>query len=203
MMNIEFWNNEGVQKVFTHPLCSQWLTCVDRTVPILDLGCGYGRLTPELVKEGFTTLSGYDFSKSLIKRAIHENPGASYTNSIEALTGKSFGLVLCFALFTSCPSVSGQSELAALIDEFTPGGALLYLSDYETDDNPHYNERYEEQELNTYGCFKSGTAIFRHHTAGHFDTLFSKWRKLRERTLMSKTLNGNQIRIHQYLYTKP
>lgn len=202
MQNIEFWRNEGVQKVFTHPLCSEWLTALDRKASILDLGCGYGRLIPELRKEGFSTLFGYDFSAPLIERAIRENPEALYTKIVDELMGNSFDLVLCFALFTSCPSAGDQSKLVSLINSLTMENALLYISDYETDDNPDYNERYEQRELNIYGCFKSGTAIFRHHDTGHFDNLLLNWRRLEEKTLNSKTLNGNEIKIHQYLYAK-
>lgn len=202
MQNTEFWNNEGVQKVFTHPICSEWLDGLDREASITDLGCGYGRLTPELRKEGFFNLFGYDFSVPLIERAIRENPKASYTSSVDALTGKSFDLILCFALFTSCPSAGDQSELVSLINSITQENALLYISDYETSDNPAYNDRYEQRELNIYGCFKTGTAIFRHHEAGHFDNLLLNWKRLKERTLSSKTLNGNEIKIHQYLYAK-
>jgi SAM-dependent methyltransferase len=202
MLNTEYWNNEGVQKVFTHPICSEWLACLSREASILDLGCGYGRLTPELGKEGFNTLFGYDFSAPLIERAIRENPGSLYTSNVDELMGKSFDLIFCFALFTSCPSAGEQSNLVSLINSLTKEKALLYISDYETDDNPDYNERYEQRELNIYGCFKSGTAIFRHHDAGHFDNLLLDWRRIEEKTLNSKTLNGNEIKIHQYLYTK-
>ncbi|MFW6101878.1 MAG: class I SAM-dependent methyltransferase [Bacteroidota bacterium] len=202
MLNTEYWNNEGVQKVFTHSICSEWLACLSRDASILDLGCGYGRLTPELEKEGFNTLFGYDFSAPLIERAIRENPGSQYTSNVDELKGKYFDLILCFALFTSCPSSGEQSNLVSLINSLTKEKAFLYISDYEIADNPGYNERYEQRELNTYGCFKSGTAIFRHHDADHFDNLLLDWRRIKEKTLNSKTLNGNEIKIHQYLYTK-
>lgn len=202
MQNSDYWQNEGAQKVFTHPIHSEWLTGVDRNKSVLDFGCGYGRLTQDLRYQGFTLIHGYDPSEPLVERAIQENPGANYTNNIDQLCGKYFGLVLCFALFTSCPSASEQSELVSLINSVTQKRALLYISDYETDDNPHYLERYEQCQLNIYGCFQSGTAVFRHHEAGHFDRLLRNWRKLHERTEESKTLNGNEIRIHQYLYVK-
>ncbi len=202
MQNTEYWNNEGVQKNFTHPICSRWLADLDREASILDLGCGYGRLTPELRKEGFSRLFGYDFSVPLIDRAIRENPQAFYTSDIDALKNNSFDLILCFALFTSCPITAKQSELVALIDRLTQKNAQLYISDYETGDNPGYNERYEQRELNVYGCFKSESAIFRHHEADHFDNLLPNWKKIEERIMDSTTLNGNEIRIHQYLYTK-
>lgn len=202
MRNTDYWNNEGAQKVFTHPISLEWLAYLDRESSILDLGCGYGRLTPELKRLGFRNIIGFDSSPPLIERAFRENPGASYASELHALVDKSFNLVLCFALFTSCPLDLEQSELMCLINNHTNEDACLYISDYETDDNPHYGVRYEQRELNVYGCFRSETAIFRHHESGHFDNLLSSWIKLEERTLSSKTLNGNEITIHQYLYRK-
>lgn len=202
MRNTEYWNNEGAQKVFTHPISSEWLADLDRESSVLDLGCGYGRLTSDLRREGFRNIVGFDSSAPLIERAFRENPGASYANDINVLANKSFDLILCFSLFTSCPLIDEQLELMSLINSYTRESACLYISDYETGDNPHYRDRYEQRELNTYGCFKSATAIFRHHEPGHFDDLLSDWRKFEEQTLSSETLNGNEITIHQYLYEK-
>jgi len=200
--NSDYWHNEGAQKVFTHPVHEEWLKDVDRSSSILDFGCGYGRLTPDLREQGFTLINGYDLSAPMIERAIKENPDAVYTSNIDRLSEGNYDLVLCFALFTSCPTADEQSKLISLINSLTKKGTLLYISDYEIDDNPHYLERYEQRRLDIYGCFRSGTAVFRHHKPGHFDHLLSNWKKLQERSLDSKTLNGNEIKIHQYLYTK-
>jgi SAM-dependent methyltransferase len=202
MRNGQYWNSEGAKKVFTHPICSAWVASLDRQTSILDLGCGYGRLTPALMKDGFSMIVGYDSSAALIKRAIRENPGAHYTSNWAALLDTSFDLILCFALFTSCPSSEEQRELVSLIDACSHQNALLHISDYETGDNPNYQDRYEQRRLNTFGCFASGNAIFRHHEDRHFDRLLTNWRKKEERTLHSTTLNGNNIIIHQYLFAK-
>jgi SAM-dependent methyltransferase len=202
MLNTEYWNNEGVQKIFTHPICAEWIANLDRKATILDLGCGYGRLTTDLRKEGLLNIFGYDSSAPLIERAVLENPGAFYTSNIIDLSGKVFDLILCFALFTSCPSSDEQRGLILLVNKLSHENSLLYISDYETLDNPNYRERYEQQKLNTYGCFTSENAIFRHHESGHFDCLLPNWKRLEERRFSSKTLNGNDITVHQYLYVK-
>lgn len=202
MLNKEYWSGEGALKTFTHPLLSGWMDGFDRTSSVLDAGCGYGRLTPELKTYGFDDISGFDFSRPLIERALKENPGAFYTCDPHALEGRQFGLVLCFALFTSCPVTRDQADLISWLNSLTPDGAFLYISDYETSDNPDYENRYNQRELGVYGCFRSGKGIFRHHESGHFDALLAGWFKVDERTLESTTLNGNAIRIHQYLYRK-
>ena len=136
----------------------------------------------------------------MIGRAIRENPGATYTSSVKSLSGKPFDLIICFALFTSCPSSNEQIELASLINGLSQKNGLLYISDYETHDNPNYLERYKQRKIDIYGCFSSGNAVFRHHEPGHFDNLMAGWVRLKERLLSSKTLNGNNIIVHQYLY---
>lgn len=202
MRNTEYWNKEGAKKKFSHPFCSQWLNLFDPKSPVLDLGCGYGRLTPELLAQGYSNLVGYDASPVMIERARHENPGADYLCDLSLLSKKSFDLILCFALFTSCPSKLGQQELAALINSVSHKGTIVYISDYETCDNPDYQNRYNERQLDMYGCFTSGSGIFRHHEPEHFSCLLPGWEMQKEKALSSTTLNGNKITIHQYLYIK-
>lgn len=202
MLNSEYWNKEGAQKVFTHPICSEWLTRIEKNDVILDFGCGYGRLTPDPKQAGFSNIFSYDPSDVLIERAIRENPGAIYTSNAVDLLGKSFNLILCFALFTSCPTCDEQNELISQIDEFTRESSQLYISDYEIGDNQNYHDRYEQRELGIYGCFASGNVVFRHHQPGHFDNLLSNWRRINERKISSKSLNGNDINVHQYLFVK-
>ncbi len=202
MHNAAYWHNEGTRKVFTHPFCGKWLAALNREASVLDCGCGYGRLTPELSALGFDKLYGYDCSVPLIERARKENPGALYTNNIDDLLTKHFDIIICFALFTSCPAPNDQERLVSLINSVSNEKTLLYISDCEIEDNPQYHDRYEQRKLGIYGCFTSGSGIFRHHDAGHFDNLFSLWRRCEEKTVSGTTLHGNTVVIHQYLYEK-
>lgn len=202
MQNAEYRGKTGAQKKIIHPLDDEWMKGFDNVSAVLDFGCGNKRLTPDLIDYGFNTVVGYDISIPLIHQAFFGNAGSSYASELLQLTKNSFDLVLCFSLFTSCPSTNDQSKLATFINDHTNTNAYLYISDYETVDNPKYKTRYEEKQLNIYGCFKSSNAIFRHHEPGHFDNLFRNWKKVRDRSLPSEPLNGNQITIHQYLYKK-
>lgn len=202
MKNSEFWKKQGIQKVFTHPLCREWTACLDKKSCVLDFGCGYGRLTPVLQEDGFSDICGYDSSPAMIDRAKKENPGALYSNEFHSLSYRTFDLILCFALFTSVPCPEEQKNLVSLIEKVCGNKTGLYISDYETIDNPVYQKRYQERRLDVYGCFSSGDGIFRHHEPGHFDKLFPAWRKRHEKSLESRTMNGNNIIIHQYLFTR-
>ena len=202
MQNTDYWNREGTKKTFTHPINVEWLSDLTTTTTILDLGCGYGRIVKDLNQLGFSNIVGLDPSISMIERACEENPGPKYVTDPNELGNDQFDLVMCFALFTSCPAIREQSDLVSLINQHTHRHSLLYISDYTTEDNPHYLERYEQRKLNTFGCFQSSTAIFRHHIPDHFSVLFEDWVKIKERTFDSRTMNGSEIVVHQYLYRK-
>ena len=202
MQNKDYWNSEGSNKVFTHPICVEWLSGLNPMTTILDLGCGYGRIVNDLDQIGLNKIVGLDPSNQMIERACQENPGPKYISDQSDLGTDLFDLVICFALFNSCPSANEQSDLASLISNHTQWYSLLYISDYETEDNSHYRERYEQRKLNIFGCFESSTAIFRHHVPNHFCELFNNWSKIKERTVDSRTMNGNEIVVHQYLFQK-
>ena len=198
----EYQGRENAQRKYTHPLDYDWMKSFNNVSAVLDFGCGYGRLTPKLIDYGFSTVVGYDISVPLIHQAFFENAGTSSTSELLQLTRSSFDLVICFALFSSCPSADDQMKLATFISNHTNPDAYLYISDYETVDNPNCNVLYEQRQLDTYGCFESSGKILRHHEPGHFDNLFHNWKRIKDRPLPSMAVNGNQISIHQYLFQK-
>ncbi|WP_324611381.1 class I SAM-dependent methyltransferase, partial [Streptomyces sp. NRRL F-5755] len=71
-----FWETTGATKTFTHPLDTELLAAyVPRDAPVLDYGCGYGRLTAELVAAGYGDVRGVDVSRALVERGGREHPG--------------------------------------------------------------------------------------------------------------------------------
>ena len=202
-MNSGYWEDEGATKTFTHKLSPQWIQDLPGKSLILDLGCGYGRITKQLFEAGYTRIIGYDPSKAMIARALQENPGPTYTSSVKQILQEKFDLVICFALFTSCPEPDEQEKIKNLIEKQTCEHAHLYISDLLLSKNEHYTERYKQRRLGIYGCFRSGeTAIFRHHSDDHFSQLFPELKELKERTYQGETLTGNTIHISQFLLQK-
>lgn len=202
-MNIDYWENEGATKTFTHELSLKWVEDIPVDSTVLDFGCGYGRITKQLHNLGFKNIIGYDPSSMMISRAIAENIGPNYTSQIEEVSKHKYGLIVCFALFTSCPEPEDQLEIKEIIEKQTFKNSCLYISDYFTSENPHYSQKYEQKELGIYGCFgNKETVIFRHHEQDHFSKLFSEWTQINSRTVTGKTLNGNKINMSQLLYKK-
>ncbi|MCZ0973468.1 class I SAM-dependent methyltransferase [Streptomyces albulus] len=71
-----FWETTGAAKTFTHPIDPALLAeFVPRTARVLDYGCGYGRLTAELVGLGYGAVRGVDRSAALIARGRQAHPG--------------------------------------------------------------------------------------------------------------------------------
>lgn len=203
MINSSYWENEGANKKFTHELNPDWLKDVQLDSWVLDFGCGCGRVSKQLHEMGYTKTIGYDPSRSMISRAVKENPGPVYTSRKEDILKRKYNLVVCFALFTSCPEPENQMEIKNIIEKQTTSQACLYISDYLTAENAHYAARYEQKKLGIYGCFGSeDTAVFRHHDPYHFPQFFSAWEQLSKETRAGKTLNGNEINITQFFYKK-
>lgn len=202
MINAGFWREEGAAMRFTHPLPRSLLTMLSPAVKILDFGCGYGRLTGELLAEGYTDIVGYDCSEALLARAQEEHPGPRYTGDIGKTAGYGFDCVLAIGLFTSCPEDDAQQRIVRDIEAATHRNSLLLISDNFICDNPRYSSRYEERQLGIYGCFRSGGAIFRHHDREHFDRLLIDWQKERECLVAAETLHGNPVVIRQLLFRR-
>ena len=202
MKSDDYWKKEGSRKTFTHVINADWIQTLNRDTAVLDFGCGYGRLTPALQDYGFSNLFAYDPSEPLIQRAQQENPGATYTNDLETLRGKRFGLVLCFAVFTSCPDDKDQQDIVNSIESVTDKGAVLYISDYVMQDNPGYQERYQQREAGVLGRFTSGAGSFRHHDEAHFQKMLPAWQLDEDRKTPGKTMNGSDIVIHQFRFLR-
>jgi SAM-dependent methyltransferase len=202
-MNTDYWDKEGATKIFTHELFPKWIGNISLDSAVLDFGCGYGRIAKQLYSLGFENIIGYDPSERMISRAIDENHGPRYTSQIGEVLKHKYGLVICFALFTSCPEPENQLAIKEIIEKVTFKNSYLYISDYLTSENSHYSEKYEQRKLGIFGCFGTkDTVLFRHHKKNHFAKLFLEWKQINRRTVPGKTLNGNKINISQFLYKK-
>ncbi|MFH9422503.1 class I SAM-dependent methyltransferase [Streptomyces sp. NPDC017529] len=173
-----FWETTGAAKTFTHPLDHGLLDAyLPRDVPVLDYGCGYGRLTAEMVAAGYADVRGVDVSKALVERAGREHPGLRITRCPGPplpFADGSFGAALLFAVLTCVPGDGAQRDIAAELGRLVRPGGVLYVSDMPLQGDARNVARYEEfaSRYGTYGVFETPDGgVFRHHGPGHLHEL--------------------------------
>ncbi|WP_030670799.1 bifunctional 2-polyprenyl-6-hydroxyphenol methylase/3-demethylubiquinol 3-O-methyltransferase UbiG [Streptomyces rimosus] len=174
----EFWESAGAAKTFTHPLDTGLLeTYVPRDAPVLDYGCGYGRLTAELVAAGYADVQGVDASQALVERGRREHPEVRLAHCPGLplpFEDGSFGAALLFAVLTCVPDAAAQRRIAGELGRLVRPGGVLYVSDVPLQSDRRNLTRYEEYaaRYGTYGVFGTPDGgVFRHSTPDHLHGL--------------------------------
>ncbi|RKN11995.1 class I SAM-dependent methyltransferase [Streptomyces radicis] len=173
-----YWETTGAAKTFTHPLDRDLLAAhVPRGARVLDFGCGYGRLTAELVALGHPDAHGVDTSAALVRRGRAEHPGLSLEHC-PALplphADGAFGAALLFAVLTCVPDDAAQRAVVAELARLVRPGGVLYLSDVPLQNDPRNLDRYREQaeRHGAWGVFEiPDGGVFRHHDPDHLRAL--------------------------------
>jgi SAM-dependent methyltransferase len=227
---LEYWNTEGTQKVFGHPLnlerLSQWLNYESR---ILDFGCGYGRSLGELFEAGYRNLIGFDFSPAMIAaartrfpaiefRELDSSPGApihafkngrsapSPSGSITPLPDGSIDGALVFSVLTCIPTDDGQRSLIAELHRLLRPNGLLYISDLWLQSDERNLTRYasDESKYGKYGVFDLPEGVIvRHHSPDWITTLTSDFDHVALDNIEVVTMNGNPAKAFQWFGLKP
>ncbi|WP_049580854.1 class I SAM-dependent methyltransferase [Streptomyces sp. SBT349] len=197
-----YWETTGSTKTFTHPLDPELL---DAHVPygsrVLDYGCGYGRLTAELVRLGRRDVHGVDFSAALVERGLAEHPGVS----LEHCPGLplphrdgGFDAALLFAVLTCIPDEATHGAILTELARLVRPGGVLYLSDVPLQSDPRNQERYRRYaELHgIHGVFEiPDGGVFRHHHPAYLRDLVHEhgFAVEEERTGTVGTLDGHSV----------
>ena len=206
----EYWNTEGAQKSFQHPLnlerVSQWLSPDSR---ILDFGCGYGRSLGELFNAGYRNLIGFDFSPAMIAAARARFPEITFEelkSSTIPLPDASVDGVLLFSVLTCVPTDDGQRALVKEMHRLLRPGGLLYISDLWLQRDERNLTRYarDEPKYGTYGVFELPEGVIvRHHDPKWIETLTSDFDMVALDDIEVLTMNGNPAKAFQYFGLKP
>jgi SAM-dependent methyltransferase len=206
---VEYWNSVGAAKAFGHPVELAWLDGVGRQAPILDYGCGYGRLAGLLTQRGFTNVEGVDVAANLVARARTQWPDGRFAVLDEPPRlphpENSTDAVLLFAVLTCVPTDVGQREVVAELHRVLRNGALLYVSDLCLQPDERNRSRYRQfaGAYGTYGVFETGDgAVCRHHTMAWLRRLFSRFDLVRTREVAVETMNGHPAVATQLLMSK-
>ena len=197
----DYWNQVAAEAHFTHPLKAEWIT--SRTTgasPVLDFGCGYGRMLESLAAGGYTNLTGVDPSAAMLERARKQVPLAQFEtiapdSPATRFDDGEFGIVLLVAVLTCIPDSVDQAQILDEIDRILTPGGLLYVSDFLLQNDARNRERYArfENEGLPRGVFRieDGRATLRHHEEGYFRGLFSRFDWLQSESFELETMKGN------------
>lgn len=206
----EYWNTEGSQKTFAHPLnlerVRQWLSPDSR---ILDFGCGYGRSLGELFNAGFRNLIGFDFSPAMIATARARFPEITFQEVQSAtipLPDASVDGALLFTVLTCVPTDHGQRALVAELRRVLRPGGLLYISDLGLQADERNVARYarDESKYGTYGVFDLPEGVtVRHHDPKWIETLTNDFKPVGLDHIEVRTMNGNPAKAFQWFGIKP
>jgi SAM-dependent methyltransferase len=202
---LEYWNTEGPQKPFAHPLN---LRRVNQLLPsdsrILDFGCGYGRCLGELFKSGYRDLIGFDFSPAMIAVARARFPEITF-QEIQSVTlplaDASVDGALLFSVLTCVPTDNGQRAIIAELRRVLRPRGLLYISDLWLQPDERNLARYARDELKygMYGVFDLPEGVtVRHHDSNWIDTLTRDFKVVALDDIEVTTMNGNPAKAFQW-----
>lgn len=206
---LEYWNTDGAIKTYGHPIELSWLDRLDSTAHILDVGCGYGRLSNILAAAGFGNVTGIDFAPALIERARTEHPDLRFVVQDEPpalpFADAAVDAVTLFAVLTCIPGDDAQRACVAEIRRVLRPGGLLYVSDLCLQDDPRNLARYEEfaDAYGTYGVFETTDgAVCRHHRLDWLRDLLGAFAPVEAREIPVATMNGNSALATQLLVAR-
>lgn len=207
---LDYWNTEGPQKPFAHPLnlerLYQWLSPDSR---ILDFGCGYGRSLGELSKAGYGNLIGFDFSPAMIAAARTRFPEITFQeiqSSRLPLSDASVDCALLFSVLTCVPTDDGQREIVRELRRVLRPRGLLYISDLWLQSDERNLNRYarDESKYGTYGVFDLPEGVtVRHHDRKWIEMLTRDFEMVALDNIEVLTMNGNPAKAFQWFGLKP
>ena len=207
---LDYWNTEGPQKPFAHPLnlqrLGQWLSPDSR---ILDFGCGYGRSLGELSKAGYRNLIGFDFSPAMIAAARARFPEITFDETQSSnipLPDASVAGALVFSVLTCVPTDDGQRAIVRELRRVLRPGGLLYISDLWLQKDERNLARYarDEPKYGTYGVFDLPEGVtVRHHEPKWIETLTRDFETVALDDIEVVTMNGNRAKAFQWFGLKP
>jgi SAM-dependent methyltransferase len=201
-----YWDGVAGSARFTHPLDVTLLSrYVEPGDPVLDLGCGYGRVLGELERAGFSRLTGADSSPGMLARARALVPRASLVLAEQypmPLPDRSFQCVVLFAVLSCQPTDAAQRSIVAEAWRLLRPGGIVYVSDFPLQPDGARRERYERfrDKYGVFGAFETEDgAVMRHLDPAWFDRLMTRFDEQARQTIAVRTMNGNEAIGLQYL----
>ena len=206
MATADYWDTHGKDRDFTHPLNYAWL---DKHVPkrakILDMGCGYGRLTEELrQREGYEVV-GYDTSKVLINRGKKLYPKADLRWGPDGplpFEDGTFDLVLLIGVLTCHVEDATVKALLAKVSRVLKPTGKVYVTDLLMQRDKRNQDRYNASEgkFSHFGTFEMADGgTFRHYPEFAIRQFFANYEFLEWEDVDLKTMGGHPAKGFQLI----
>lgn len=204
-INLEYWNNIGVQKKFNNPnLILSELNHLPKSIKILDIGCGQGRTLVELKEKGYNNLYGVDYSKSMISSAginldSETNLFVSKGNSLP-FEDNSFDAVLLFAVLNCVPNPEEEIEIVQESLRVLKAGGYLLVNDFViSSDQSKY--QFNEDKFGKFGLFQIEDACYmRHTTPERVINMVEAATVIFEIVEVYQSMNGNPVAISSHIF---
>jgi SAM-dependent methyltransferase len=195
----KYWDRVSGEKEFTIPFRLDLFSAhVGREEPILEVGCGYGRILAELHRAGFGNLTGLDFSQKMIQRGHSLHPHLDLRRCGPGglpFPDRTFKAVILVAVLTCIAGSKDQRGLVFEAARVLKEDGLLYLSDFMINRDPRNVRRYEKfkDKYGTYGVFELPEGgIMRHHSREHILELTGLFHPLAFEPQVFTTMNGHR-----------
>lgn len=201
-----YWDSVAASALFTHPLNVATLTrYVARCDPVLDFGCGYGRVLHELERAGFSSLTGIDSSPGMLARGRALVPQASLLLAEQyplPLPDGSFQCIILFAVLSCHPTDAAHEAIVEEVCRLLKPGGIVYVSDFPLQTDRPRRGRYErfQGKYRVFGTFETDDgAVMRHLDPQWLRRLMAPFAELDFHVISLETMKGNAAIGFQYL----
>ena len=196
---MQAWDSISETVEFTAPVDTVRISqLLDPQARILDLSCGYGRVTAQLSLQGFANVIGYDASQRMIERGRLEYPDLKLeVANAHAIpeSDESFEAVVIAALLTSEPERHRRSAIISEIARLLAPDGLVIGVDFLVNDNVQYNGN---------GHFAGPEGIeMKHFSEQELAEEFSQFKNWECKKVPAKTISGSSISALQYAARQP
>lgn len=192
--SVDAWEAVAGTIQFSVPTCVGELAgLVPTKGRVIEVGCGYGRIVRELRSQGFTDVTGYDSSPTMIERGQREHPDLALRLNLGAELPEADGsadAVVCCAVLTCIPEAAARERVLGEIERVLRPGGVVHVVEFAEGGGRRYDAD---------GRFKSGLGIeMIHFTQQRLRTELGRFQEIGMREFDCRSVSGNPERAFVY-----
>ncbi len=187
-MQISAWDQVANETNFNLEIdIAQFIERVPCDERVLDYGCGYGRITEQLYKNGYSNIVGIDTSGEMIKRGELMYPHLSFQKAKETkrdFPDNLFGAVIVCAVLTCLPKQQQKLDALSEIKRLLKPGGILHLVEFCNETN---------------NTFMSKIGVLMHHQhPSELRGLLATFKELSVTVTNTQTMGGDNAHAFSY-----